>query len=245
MPFSNQAKSDFYQALKYIQARQYPEAFRALKQPVSERMPVALTNLGVLLLMKVLPYPSQEILAVRCLELAAQTGCKTAAFNLSRCYFAGRGIAVDWVKAFAYLKESAEKGHSSAQYHLGLAYLYGNGVKQSSLQGCFWLKKSADDGFAKAQFKMAQVLMSDEWLLKDLSKALLYFNLAQANNHPQAAAAIDSLSEIVSDEEVCIAKRLQDKWGQLAEGNQVRYIKWDVNQRHRWIRQLCLTMQQA
>ena len=59
---------------------------------------------------------------------AAQNHAKSL-FHLGRCYYKGKGTAVDYKKAVQYYTKAANQGSADGSFGLGKCYMKGRGVE--------------------------------------------------------------------------------------------------------------------
>ena len=95
--------------------------------------------------------------AVEWYEKAAKHNNIDAIYNLGLIYLNGRegsldSIAVDYTKAYAYLKKATELGDSDAKAYLGIMYYNGFGVARSFDKALKYYKESSAEGSARGDF---------------------------------------------------------------------------------------------
>lgn len=61
---------------------------------------------------------------------AARLGNIRAMYLLGRCYYYGRGVAIDYTEAFNWFNKAMQCGCNEMWFELGNCYRYGNGVQQ-------------------------------------------------------------------------------------------------------------------
>ena len=62
------------------------------------------------------------------LEAKAAAGDAAAQYDLGKCYYQGKGVAADYVKAFEWFMKSAGQGYADAVVSLGVCYFEGKGT---------------------------------------------------------------------------------------------------------------------
>jgi len=77
-------------------------------------------------------------------EMAAQVGDPYAKAMLADLYFTGRGVSVDYERAFQLYKDAAVHGLDFAQMVLGAMYVLGRGVDRDPEAGLQWLQRSME-----------------------------------------------------------------------------------------------------
>lgn len=103
----------------------------------------------------IMPYSEQ-------LVRDAEDGDANAQLNLGRCYYNGKGVSKDYVKAFDWTKKAAEQGHYVAQHNLAIMYFNGWGTTKSMASANEWMKKASDAGYAPAQYAYGIALINGE-----------------------------------------------------------------------------------
>ena len=99
--------------------------------------------------------PADQLQSFKWYARAAKEGLPEAENNLGSCYFFGRGVDVNYEKAFLLYKSSAEKGNNEAEMNVGICYAAGKGVKQDYALAYTWWKKAAEQGHVKAMVNLA------------------------------------------------------------------------------------------
>ena len=85
---------------------------------------------------------------------AAEAGLADAQYTFGNCYFAGRGVALNFALAASWYAEAAAQGLAQAQYNLGVCYEHGMGVAQDAALVASWFAKEAAQGLAQAQYNL-------------------------------------------------------------------------------------------
>jgi hypothetical protein len=85
---------------------------------------------------------------------AAQSGDKTAQYNLALCFSGGIGTDKDETKAVYWLGKSAVQGHSRAQSRLGVHYSTGTGIETDKNKALYWFERAEknEDGSYRGTF---------------------------------------------------------------------------------------------
>lgn len=86
---------------------------------------------------------------------AAEACIPEAENNLGSCYFFGRGVDVDYDRAFCLYSSAAKKGNIEAEMNVGICYAAGRGVEQDYTLAYRWWKKAAENGHVKAMVNLA------------------------------------------------------------------------------------------
>ncbi|MHC1765701.1 MAG: tetratricopeptide repeat protein [Verrucomicrobiia bacterium] len=110
------------------------------------------------------------------------------------------------------LERAAERGDPVAQNSVGLTHTVGGGLLRSDEHALKWLRRAAEQGYAEAQFNLGNLHQSASLRSCPAGRgearieAYVWFHLAAAQGHAQAAAA-------------CQVMNLQLTDAELAEGN--------------------------
>jgi len=78
--------------------------------------------------------------------LKAANTHQVAQERLADMYYEGRGIPVNFSKAFYWHQKLSNKGRAISQFHLGLMYADGEGVNPSDVMGYVWLSMAIANG---------------------------------------------------------------------------------------------------
>jgi len=62
------------------------------------------------------------------------------------CYYYGRGVEKNQVRAVEYYRKAADLGLASAQYNLGFCYEHGYGILHSRRNAIYWYTKASEQG---------------------------------------------------------------------------------------------------
>jgi hypothetical protein len=77
------------------------------------------------------------------------------------------------------VRKDAESGDSAAAFSLGFAFAKGIGVPKNSAQAEHWYRMSADNNYVPAAINLGVMyLQGTEWVMKDVHKAVYYFQKA-------------------------------------------------------------------
>jgi hypothetical protein len=72
-------------------------------------------------------------------------------FNVGECYYHGKGVEQDAVKAFEWYMEAADKGDMQFQVNVANAYYLGDGVEQDHHKAFLWYREAAFQGHIQSQ----------------------------------------------------------------------------------------------
>ena len=95
---------------------------------------------------------------VRLWEGAAEQGYAKAQYNLGIMYDQGRGVDVNYKKAFEWYEKAAKQGLVDAQYNLGNMYYQGRGVDQDDSMAMRWYANAAAQGDMEARAKVGAIV---------------------------------------------------------------------------------------
>jgi len=124
--------------------------------------------------------------AITWLKIGADLGSKEAELSLGMSYSEGRGVAINYEKAFYYVNLSASEDSAVAQYALGIFYLKGVGVVQNEETAIYYLELSANQGYRQAQFNLGFLYGSK----KDYKLSIKWLTLAEKQGCAEAQASL-------------------------------------------------------
>lgn len=151
----------------------------ALKKRVNKNDIDAMNQLGLLYLTDVF---HKETQAVELFSKASTKGHQHATYNLGLCYYLGKGVGLDYGKAFKLFNQIANTD-VFAQTMIGVCYLYGYGIEKDYHKAISWLKKGSEGNKTKANLYLAYAYSKGFGVEKDESKALqLYLPFAEKGN---------------------------------------------------------------
>jgi TPR repeat protein len=114
--------------------------------------------------------------------------------KLALCYWRGRGVTQDYVKAVEWYTKAAAQGSASAQLKLGECYEDGRGVTQDYVKAVEWYAKAVAQGHAQAQFNLGVCYEFGRGVTQDHVKAVEWYAKAVAQGHAQAQARLDEIN---------------------------------------------------
>jgi len=117
--------------------------------------PIALRNVGNMLVNGVGDVPKNVEKAIESWEKAALKGDPVSQFNLAIHYKEGILVRKDVEKAARLYEQSARQGFVRAQFSLAYCYKMGFGVTQNILTAMYWYEKAAEQGHVKAIINVA------------------------------------------------------------------------------------------
>eukprot|EP00746_Dinoflagellata_sp_MGD_P168126 gnl/MRDRNA2_/MRDRNA2_99313_c0_seq1.p1 gnl/MRDRNA2_/MRDRNA2_99313_c0~~gnl/MRDRNA2_/MRDRNA2_99313_c0_seq1.p1 ORF type:complete len:568 (-),score=160.25 gnl/MRDRNA2_/MRDRNA2_99313_c0_seq1:59-1762(-) len=106
---------------------------------------------------------------------------------MANAYINGRGVEVDYVLAYSWLRKSVEHDLDEAMFWIAIFLIEGReGVDENIKEGMKWLRKAAKRNHINALVKLADAYSRGRLLDKDKEKALELYQ--QALRHDEAAA---------------------------------------------------------
>lgn len=94
---------------------------------------------------------------------------------LGLLYESGKGVEINYHKAFTYYEKAAKKGNSFAQGNIGRLYIYGYGVEQNYYLAKEWLVKAAEQGDYSAMCSLGAIYLHGWCGEVDFEKAYDYY----------------------------------------------------------------------
>lgn len=128
------------------------------------------------------------------LPLAAR-GDPDALFNMGQAYKLGRGVEKSDRNAIDYFRKAAAKGHEAAQERLGLALYADAATRAEALR---WLETAARADQPRAQYVLGVAYFNGDDVVKNWPLAYGFALRANAQNVPQAAAALATMNANLS-----------------------------------------------
>jgi hypothetical protein len=75
-----------------------------------------------------------------------------------------------------------------------------------------WYRKAADQGDVNAQYRLGVMHAEGRGVAQDYVQAHMWFKLAAAQGHKEAAEIQDKLPEVMTRDQVADAQRLAREW---------------------------------
>ncbi len=129
----------------------------------------------------------ESSMAVKWFRQAAEQGMAKAQYNLALCYYNGKGIEKDYVKATEWYSKAAEQGYAEAQHNLGACYYNGKGVENDSVKAAEWYLKAAEQGHANAQYELGYMYEQGYGVEQNDVKAEEWYTRAAEKGHKKAS----------------------------------------------------------
>ncbi|KAK8865535.1 Interleukin-1 receptor-associated kinase 4 [Tritrichomonas musculus] len=121
-------------------------------------------------------------------EISANEHNLEANLMLGNLYFNGKGVEVDYKKAFEYYKTVLQIDNNNfvALYYIGKMYLDGVGVDKDDVKAKKYFELSAKNNCIEALVKLGNIYYKGKGTAKDLSLAIFYYQKAADFNNPKA-----------------------------------------------------------
>lgn len=169
-------------------------------------------------------------------EKALEGGYSIAAYLLGILYEKGKGVSVDYLKAFNYFLKGAQAGNAACQYALYLYYKDGTGCVKDVGAALKWLKVAADNGDADAMADWAYHCCV-EIDPPRFSEGFAYFSKAAEQGHERGKLMLAFCYEngwgvtLNIEQAKKIYKELMDSGDESAKENYERIIGNEQRQR--------------
>jgi len=112
-------------------------------------------------------------------QFLADKGDVQAQVGLGQLYYqGGRGVDIDYEKAFKYFNLAAEAGNGNGLAYLGKMYLESFHVDKDIDKAYKYFKKSADDGNPIGQAGLGMLYLKGDGVKQDYDKAMKHFSEA-------------------------------------------------------------------
>ncbi len=109
----------------------------------------------------------------------AQKGDVDAQLQLAGIYYYGKGVDIDYKKAFYWSNKVAEQNNVAAFFNVGKMYLLGEGTQKNTEKGLYWLKKGAERGDYLAQLMLGDIYYDGLGGVKiDKKRGVFWFEIA-------------------------------------------------------------------
>ena len=146
--------------------------------------------------------------AFESVKTKANTGDRSAQYELGELYRTGNGVATNATEAQKWYRKAADKGDARAQYNLGVMYYNGQGVTKDEVEAVKWYRKAADQGHAPAQHNLGVMYANGHGVVKDEVEAYKWLLLAGAVGTKQAREGIPLIEKGLTDSQRAEGQRL-------------------------------------
>jgi uncharacterized protein len=148
---------------------------------------------------------------------AADVGDKDGQFNCGELLASAIKVDAEMKPAIDYYEKAAAQGHIGAQNTLGMVYKVGKGVKLDLERAKKNFEGTASKGNPIGLFEFGLMHERGAPVPKNLAKAHLYYNLANARQHPDAAAGLQRITPQMKADEISRAQVEARSWKAKAE----------------------------
>lgn len=128
---------------------------------------------------------------IELLESSANGGCATAQYSLG--YYYSTIDSLDLKKAILWYEKGAEQNHAQSQCNLADKYEHGIGVDQNYGKAIHLYKMSAEQNIPEAMYALANMILNEKDLVKDLKLAKAYLSKAGELGYEPAQILLDQL----------------------------------------------------
>lgn len=132
--------------------------------------------------------------SLNCTEDFTKRDDVVAEYYLGLIYYKGKGVNVDFKKAYKSFLRAADRGYAPAQNSLGVMFDNGQGVIQNFRTAFSWYLKAASRGHVVAQYNIGNMFYKGRGVIHDYKQAYIWFLIAASNGHKEAIQLRDSLA---------------------------------------------------
>lgn len=134
--------------------------------------------------------------AVEYYRRAAELNNATAMANLANMYRQGRGVARDSAEAVRWYRQAVERGNPRAANDLGLMYKHGRaGLPRDYDRALQLFNQAAAQDYSYALWNLGDMHENGLGVRKNCVLARRFFEKADEQGHPNAAAAVERLRD--------------------------------------------------
>jgi TPR repeat protein len=205
------ADAQFKLGVMYYEGEGVPkdaaEAVKWFRSAAEQGFPFVQFNLGVMYF-KGEGVPKDDAEAVKWFRRAAEQGFAMAQFNLGVSYYKGEGVPKDDAEAVKWFRRAAEQRHDAAQLQLGGMYAKGEGVPKDAAEAVKWFRLAAEQGNDAGQLQLSARFYLGEGVPRNYVFAYSWASLAAASGNATGKAFLDSLSKLMTGEQIAEAQRI-------------------------------------
>jgi TPR repeat protein len=155
---------------------------------------------------------------------SAESGQLLGMAELAGCYYRGRGIPRDYLKAVEWAKKAVNDAESTPDINLGpmgiwdcyatlgCCYYSGNGVAKDLVRAAEYFKKAADEGDGYCQYRIGLCYSKGFGVAKDDILGYMWLNLSAVGGDKDAAVARETLAHKMTSDQISQAQRLSSQW---------------------------------
>lgn len=196
------------------------EGLRWLKEAADGGATVAQYNLGRSLYEGVLvpqDYPAAFALFTKLTEKGVAYGFQMIGLH----HFHGHGVAQDYEAAVEAFSQGAARGNDVSAFYLGRCYLEGLGVEKDSESALPLLEQAAAQAHTEAQLLLGRLYLEGSVILRDRAQAATWFRTAAESGSEEAAAELEALERILTEEERAeVTVRYKSMTGRASDGSE-------------------------
>jgi TPR repeat protein len=126
----------------------------------------------------------------------AQSGDRTAQFNIAVMYDQGQGVRQNLAEAERWYRRAAEQGDFIAQTNLGVMYSQGRGVEADHAEAARWYALAAAKEHGPAQFSLGTLYANGQGVEQDLGKATSLYERAELNSCTAGASTTSTRARL-------------------------------------------------
>lgn len=124
--------------------------------------------------------------AYKFFQQSVDLGNIDAIYELSECYYWGRGIDINYDKAVSLIRIGLDKGNNNCLFLMGRAFSNGNGVDKDIDKAKTYYRRAIDECsdkkvIGKAQGNLANILWDESPLSEDKSEIVLLYEASMNN----------------------------------------------------------------
>ena len=124
--------------------------------------------------------------AYKFFQQSTDLGSIDAIYELSECYYWGRGIDINYDKAVSLIRIGLDKGNNNCLFLMGRAFSDGNGVDKDIDKAKTYYRRAIDECsdkkvIGKAQGNLANILWDESPLSEDKSEIILLYEESMNN----------------------------------------------------------------
>jgi TPR repeat protein len=124
------------------------------------------------------------------LRKAANAGLAGAMEVLSRRYYYGQGVPVNYATAFEWAHKAAVRDSNKAQFLLGLMYSNGQGTPKNPVEAARWYQKSAEGGLPASMLNLGILYSQGKGVEKSRKRAADWIEKAANTGLARAIAVL-------------------------------------------------------
>lgn len=127
------------------------------------------------------------------LETSAAGGAAWAQYSLGWRYYNGKGVSVNYSKAFQWFNKAAAQGDADAQNFIGVMYDWGKGVPKNEQKAVEWYRKAVAQGEPYAQNNLGLCYEYGIGVPQDRTRAIELYRKAAAQGHSDGKKNLDRM----------------------------------------------------